>query len=105
MQHDPEAQRQTASPSTLDELSEEDGHDGLRVRPRRIQPEHLRKLEEHAREIFETLGMDVSSAATARTPRRFIKALIDATEGYEGDPKLITAFPTECRGGPHRLIN
>jgi GTP cyclohydrolase I len=44
--------------------------------------------------------MDLSSPATARAPRRFIKALIDATEGYEGDPNLITAFPTECRGGP-----
>ncbi len=84
----------------LDDLLDENGNDWLRVRPRQIEAEQLVKLEGHAREIFETLGMDLSSAATARTPRRFIKALIDATEGYEGDPKLITAFPTECRGGP-----
>jgi len=34
------------------------------------------------------------------TPTRFVRALFDATNGYEGDPKLLTAFPTECRGGP-----
>jgi GTP cyclohydrolase I len=94
--------------STLGELDvvlEEDDGDWQRVRPRKIQVEHLTRLEEHAREIFETLGMDVSSPATARTPRRFIKALVDATEGYEGDPNLITAFPTECRGGPDCQIS
>jgi GTP cyclohydrolase I len=84
----------------LDDVLEEIGDDLQRARPRKIQAEHLVKLEEHAREIFEALGMDLSSPATARTPRRFIKALVDATEGYEGDPNLITAFPTECRGGP-----
>jgi len=26
--------------------------------------------------------------------------LFDSTEGYEGDPKLLTVFETECRGGP-----
>ncbi|MGH2456609.1 MAG: GTP cyclohydrolase I, partial [Candidatus Limnocylindria bacterium] len=25
-------------------------------------------------------------------------ALIDATDGYDGDPKLVTVFPTECHG-------
>jgi GTP cyclohydrolase I len=94
---------QAAARSTLGELDdilEENGNDWQRVRARKIQVEQLAGLEGHAREIFETLGMDLSSPATAHTPRRFIKALIDATEGYEGDPNLITAFPTECRGGP-----
>ena len=26
--------------------------------------------------------------------------MIDSTEGYEGDPKLVKVFDTECRGGP-----
>jgi GTP cyclohydrolase I len=26
--------------------------------------------------------------------------MFDATEGYDGDPKLLTASETECRGGP-----
>jgi GTP cyclohydrolase I len=84
----------------LDDFLEENGNDWQRVRPRKIHAEQLARFEEHTCEIFETLGMDLSSPGTARTPRRFIKALIDATEGYEGDPGLITAFPTECRGGP-----
>ncbi len=36
--------------------------------------------------------------ATVDTPRRFLRALYDATDGYDGDPKLLTAFPTECHG-------
>jgi GTP cyclohydrolase IA len=83
----------------LHELEDED-HDWQRVRPRTLPPEKLVRLEAQARDIFEAMGMDLSSPATERTPQRFIRALLDATEGYEGDPKLITAFPTECRGGP-----
>jgi GTP cyclohydrolase I len=83
----------------LNELEDED-HDWQRVRSRTLPPEKLVQLEGHARDIFEAMGMDLSSPGTERTPQRFIKALLDATEGYEGDPKLITAFPTECRGGP-----
>ncbi len=26
--------------------------------------------------------------------------MFDSTEGYEGDPKLLKVFETECRGGP-----
>ena len=43
--------------------------------------------------------MELDTPGTADTPRRFIQALLDATDGYDGDPKLLTAFPTECRGG------
>jgi GTP cyclohydrolase I len=89
----------------LDELADEDGPDWQRVRPRWIRPEQLARLEDHAREIFEVLGMDFGSPGTAQTPRRFIGALIDATEGYEGDANLMTAFPTECRGGPDCRIS
>jgi GTP cyclohydrolase I len=31
--------------------------------------------------------------------------LFDSTSGYEGDHKLLTAFPTECRGGPDCRIS
>ena len=51
-------------------------------------------------EIFQAMGMERDSPSTALTPRRFLIALADATAGYEGDPKLVTAFPTECAGGP-----
>jgi GTP cyclohydrolase I len=42
----------------------------------------------------------LNTAATKDTPRRFIKALYDSTEGYDGDPKLLRVFDTECRGEP-----
>jgi GTP cyclohydrolase I len=86
------------------ESFEDDGGE-QRVRPRRIGAQQLARLQQNAREIFQALGMDVSTPGTERTPERFIRALIDATEGYEGDPKLITAFPTECRGGPDCRIS
>ena len=44
-------------------------------------------------------------SSTADTPRRFLRAIFDATSGYEGDEKLVTAFPTECHGGPDCRIS
>ncbi len=67
---------------------------------RDISPEQLHRFEDYAAEMFSAFGMDLNSPATTDTPRRFVRALFDATEGYEGDPKLLTVFETECRGGP-----
>ncbi|WP_128429458.1 GTP cyclohydrolase I [Streptomyces cyaneus] len=69
------------------------------VSPRQITREEWQRFEGYLKEIFEALGMAVGSAATADTPRRFLRALFDATSGYEGDEKLVTAFETECHGG------
>lgn len=54
---------------------------------------------------FTALGMPQGTPSTIATPRRFLRALFDATSGYEGDDKLVTAFPTECRGGPDCRIS
>ncbi len=70
------------------------------LHPRRIDDDKRLRLETCASEIVEALGLDLNTPATKDTPRRFIQALIDATEGYEGDPKLIKVFKTECHGGP-----
>jgi GTP cyclohydrolase I len=70
------------------------------IHKREISQEQLRRFEGYAAEIFSAFGMDLNTDGTRDTPRRFIKALYDVTDGYEGDPKLLTAFPTECRGGP-----
>jgi GTP cyclohydrolase IA len=67
---------------------------------RRISPEQRRRFEGYAAEILEACGLVLETAATRDTPRRYIQALLDATEGYDGDPKLIKIFQTECRGGP-----
>ncbi len=76
-----------------------------RVRPRHIPAERWRTFEKYVAEIFEAFGMDLDTPGTARTPERFLKALFDSTSGYEGDPKLLTAFPTECDGGPDCRIS
>ncbi|MFE1882781.1 GTP cyclohydrolase I [Streptomyces diastatochromogenes] len=75
------------------------------VAPRRISPEQWARFEAHMEEIFTAFGMPVRTPSTADTPRRFLQALFDATSGYEGDEKLVTAFPTECRGGPDCRIS
>ncbi len=56
-------------------------------------------------EIFETFGMSVGTQSTQDTPRRFVRALLDATDGYEGDTKIVKAFPTECHGDPDCRIS
>lgn len=68
--------------------------------PRVVSDEQLKRFEGYAAEIFSAFGMDVNTPSTIDTPRRFIQAIFDATAGYDGDPKLLTVFETECRGGP-----
>lgn len=70
------------------------------IHPRELSPVQIRRFEGYMAEIFTALGMDLATSATAATPQRFLRALFDATAGYEGDPKLLTVFATECRGGP-----
>ena len=69
-------------------------------RPRQVSEEQFRIFEGYAAEIFAAFGMDLNTPSTRDTPRRFIRALYDVTAGYDGDPKLIKVFDTECRGGP-----
>jgi GTP cyclohydrolase IA len=72
----------------------------MKLQMRKIPDEQMQKFEGYAAEIFSAFGMDVNTPATKDTPRRFVKALFDATEGYDGDPKLLRVFETECRGEP-----
>src|SRR5215211_243175 len=72
----------------------------IRLQTRKLTDEQIHKFEGYAAEILSGLGLDLNTPATKDTPRRFIKALIDATEGYEGDPKLLKVFDTECQGEP-----
>ena len=67
---------------------------------RRVSTDQMRKFEGYVAEIFSAFGMDMATPATRETPRRFLRALLDSTDGYDGDPKLLTVFDTECRGGP-----
>src|SRR5882762_7672686 len=77
-----------------------EGRDWERVLPRRISDADWQRYEGYMREILGALGMPLNTPGTTKTPMRYLRAMFDSTEGYEGDAKLVTAFPTECDGGP-----
>lgn len=67
--------------------------------PREVSEHQFLRFEGYAAEILAAFGMDLDTPSTRDTPRRFIRALYDSTTGYDGDPKMIKVFDTECRGG------
>jgi GTP cyclohydrolase IA len=79
---------------------DEDVEAALHIRRRVVSEEQLLRFEGYVAEIFSAFGMDLNTPSTSETPGRFLRALFESTEGYEGDPKLMKAFPTECRGDP-----
>ena len=81
------------------DFDDEPLREAMHLHRRHISEEQLRKYEGYMTEIFTAFGLDLDTPATRQTPQRYIRALFDSTEGYEGDPKLLTAFETECRGG------
>ncbi len=58
--------------------------------------EEKTRFERYASEIFSRLGLNLNSPGGRETPQRWVTALWDMTEGYDGDPKLSTLFPVEC---------
>ena len=72
----------------------------MKLNRRQVSEAQLLKFEGYMAEILAVMGLDLNTPATVDTPRRFVRALYDSTEGYDGDPKLLTVFHTECRGGP-----
>jgi GTP cyclohydrolase IA len=83
----PEAPRELAAPASRHSVA-----------ARHIAQEDWNRFEAYMSEIFAALGMDLDTPGTRGTPQRFLEALYDSTAGYEGDPKLVTAFPSENRG-------
>lgn len=75
------------------------GHHPVPVGRRTLSDADRIRLEGYVAEILESTGLDLDTPGTVNTPRRFLQALFDATDGYDGDPKLLTAFPTECHEG------
>jgi GTP cyclohydrolase I len=64
-------------------------------RERTITPEEWARYEQSIAEILTAFGIDLHTAGTRETPRRFLRAMFEATAGYDGDDKLRTAFPSE----------
>ena len=90
---------QTATIHAHPSHEDEEALPTVRTRRRPVGGSDRKRYEGYLGEILGALGMDLDSPGTERTPERFLQALIDATDGYDGDPKLLTAFPTECHGG------
>jgi GTP cyclohydrolase IA len=63
--------------------------------PREIPTEDWNRFEGNVAEILAAFGLPLDTPGTRTTPKRFLRALFDATAGYDGDPKLVTTFPTE----------
>src|SRR5207253_3095529 len=72
----------------------------MQLYQRSLSKEQVQKFESYLAEIFSAIGMDLETPATRETPLRFMLALLEITEGYEGDPKLLKVFDAECRGEP-----
>ena len=73
-------------------------HWPLELSRRAISHTQMRKFEGYISEIFGAFGLELNTAATEETPRRYLQALLEATQGYDGDPKLLKVFDTEYRG-------
>ena len=88
-----------------DDIEDFDIQDSLKLQKRQISNEAFIKYETYMAEIFTAFGLDCDTPSTQDTPRRFVKALFDATQGYDGDPKLLRVFRTECRGEPDCVLS
>jgi len=75
------------------------GH-GFELAPRAIAAEDWKRYRGFIAEIFAAFGMDLNTPGTRTTPERYLRALYDATAGYDGDAKLLTSFPAEGHGAP-----
>jgi GTP cyclohydrolase IA len=65
------------------------------LQPRSLTEAEWQRLERHAAEILTAFGLDLDTPGARETPQRFLRALFDATAGYDGDEKLVTSFPAE----------
>ena len=65
------------------------------AKPRTISAAQWKKYESYIAEILEALGLPLRTDGTVDTPQRYLTALFDLTQGYDGDPKLLRAFDIE----------
>lgn len=90
-----------STPTTLrDSSGAEPGLAELLSGPtRQVSREQMETFERYVAEMLSAFGLDIDTPSTIDTPRRFVEAMFEITSGYDGDPKLMKIFDTECRGG------
>ena len=52
-----------------------------KTQPRSVSPDEWERFEGYAAEIFTAFGMDLDTPGTKTTPKRFLRAMFDATTG------------------------
>jgi len=72
---------------------------------REIDPADWARYRASVAEIFSAFGMDLDTPGTRETPERFLRALFEATAGYDGEPKLATSFPAETTDSPNAFAS
>jgi GTP cyclohydrolase I len=87
------------------ELWEELAHTTAAPAERSIPAEDWERYKGYVGEIFSAMGLPLDTPGTRETPERYLRALYDSTAGYDGDPKLLTAFPTETTGAPGSVLS
>lgn len=87
------------------DIDEEDFYEAMELSSRHVSLEQFKKFEGYMAEIFSAFGMDMNTPSTVDTPKRFIRAMFDITDGYEGDEKLLKVFDTEYRGDSSRRLS
>src|SRR6187551_3347126 len=87
------------------DIDEDDFYAAMELSSRHVTHDQFTKFEGYMSEIFAAFGMDVNSPSTLETPKRFIRALYDITDGYEGDEKLLKVFNAEYRGDSSRRLS
>ena len=90
-------------PDVIDPFSTRAGRPD-RTTSREILPEDWLRYRGYFGEILTALGMNLDTPGTRDTPERLLRALFDSTSGYEGDPKLATAFPAEGTRLENRVL-
>ncbi len=63
--------------------ADQDFREAMDLHHRQIPEAQLRKFEGFMAEILTAFGMGLNTPATGETPRRFIRALFDITDGFE----------------------
>jgi hypothetical protein len=61
-----------------------------------LSSQERERFEGYMAEIFSRLGMDLDNEPCRRTPHRWVQALVDMTDGYNGDPNIEVVFKREC---------
>jgi hypothetical protein len=77
-----------------------------------LSSQERERFEGYMAEIFNRLGMDLDNEPCRRTPHRWVQALVDMTDGYNGDPNIevvfkagshVSAWRPDCMAGHVRL--